>query len=55
MAKQRTEVAGQVAELLRTARSDLNLSVAFLTRIDGTTQHLEVVESAGPARLMTRR
>jgi EAL domain-containing protein (putative c-di-GMP-specific phosphodiesterase class I) len=48
VAKQRTDVEQQVAELLRTARSSLRLSMAFLTRMDGTTQHLEVVESALP-------
>ena len=48
MARQRTETAQQVAELLRTARQSLGLSLAFLTRMDGTTQHLEVVESALP-------
>ena len=44
----RTEVDEQVAELLRTARSSLGLPVAFLSRLDGTTQTLEVVESALP-------
>ncbi len=37
-----------MAELLRTARSSLGLSLAFLSRMDGTTQTLEVVESAVP-------
>ncbi len=45
---QRTDVEHQVAELLRTAKEGLNLSVAFLSRMDGTTQHLEVVESSVP-------
>ncbi len=48
MRKQRSGVEEQVAGLLRTARSSLRLSVAFLSRLDGTTQHLEVVESAIP-------
>jgi len=48
MAKQRSEAEQQVAELLRTAKNSLHLSVAFLTRMDGTTQHLEVVDSAVP-------
>lgn len=38
----------QVADLLRTAKRSLRLSVAFLSRLDGTTQHLEVVESSVP-------
>ena len=37
-----------MAELLRTARKSLGMSVAFLSRMDGTTQHLEVVESSVP-------
>ncbi len=45
----RTDIDGQVAELLRTARSSLGLPLAFLSRLDGTTQTLEVVESAAPA------
>ena len=46
--KQRSETEQQVAELLRTARESLGLSLAFMTRMDGTTQHLEVVESPLP-------
>ena len=46
--KQRTDVEEQIADLLRTAKRSLHLSVAFLTRMDGTTQHLEVVESSIP-------
>ncbi len=46
--KQRSETAQQVAELLRTAREALGLSLAFMTRMDGTTQHLEVVDSPLP-------
>jgi EAL domain-containing protein (putative c-di-GMP-specific phosphodiesterase class I) len=38
----------QVAELLRVAKRSLGLSLTFLTRMDGTTQHLEVVESSIP-------
>lgn len=48
MRKKRTDAEQQVAELLRTAKSALGLSVAFLTRMDGTTQTLEVVESSIP-------
>ncbi|MEV1286094.1 EAL domain-containing protein [Micromonospora sp. NPDC049679] len=48
MAKRRSDVEEQVADLLRTAKSSLGLSLAFLTRMDGTTQHLEVVESSIP-------
>jgi EAL domain-containing protein (putative c-di-GMP-specific phosphodiesterase class I) len=46
--KRRTEAAQQIADLLVTAKSSLGLSVAFLSRLDGTTQHLEVVESSVP-------
>lgn len=48
MARQRSEAEQQVADLLRTAKDSLQISVAFLTRMDGTTQHLEVVESSVP-------
>ena len=48
MGKDRTDAEQQIADLLRTAKKSLRLSVAFLTRMDGTTQHLEVVESAVP-------
>ena len=48
MGKQRTDADEQIADLLRTAKKSLRLSVAFLTRMDGTTQHLEVVESSIP-------
>ena len=48
MGKKRTDAEQQVAELLRTAKESLGLSVAFLTRMDGTTQTLEVVESSIP-------
>ena len=48
MGKQRTDVEQQVAGLLKTAKESLRLSVAFLSRLDGTQQHLEVVESSVP-------
>ena len=46
--RKRSEAEQQVAELLRTARESLGLSLAFMTRMDGTTQHLEVVDSSIP-------
>ncbi|MDQ1662599.1 MAG: hypothetical protein QOJ68_2579, partial [Blastococcus sp.] len=48
MGKDRSEAEQQIAELLLTAKKSLRLSVAFLSRLDGTTQHLEVVESSVP-------
>jgi EAL domain-containing protein (putative c-di-GMP-specific phosphodiesterase class I) len=48
MAKSRTDVQQQVADLLLIAKRSLGLSVSFLSRLDGTTQHLEVVESSVP-------
>src|SRR6476469_10359364 len=48
MGRKRTAAEEQIAELLQTARSSLRLSVAFLSRLDGTTQHLEVVETSLP-------
>jgi EAL domain-containing protein (putative c-di-GMP-specific phosphodiesterase class I) len=48
VARKRTEAEQQVAELLRTARESLQLSTAFLTRLDGRVQHLEVVETSVP-------
>lgn len=48
MGTKRTDAEQQIAELLRTAKKSLRLSVAFLSRLDGTTQHLEVVESSVP-------
>jgi EAL domain-containing protein (putative c-di-GMP-specific phosphodiesterase class I) len=48
MGKKRSSAEQQIAELLATARSSLRMSVAFLSRLDGTTQHLEVVDSAVP-------
>ena len=44
----RSESAQQVAELLRTAKDSLGLSLTFLSRLDGQTQHLEIVESSLP-------
>lgn len=44
----RTEAEEQVGQLLRTAKDALGLSLTFLSRLDGTTQHLEVVESSVP-------
>ena len=48
MGTQRSQAEQQIADLLRTAKTSLRLSVAFLSRLDGTTQHLEVVESSVP-------
>jgi len=45
---QRSDTDLKVAELLRTAKSSLGLSLTFLTRLDGEVQHLEVVESSIP-------
>jgi EAL domain-containing protein (putative c-di-GMP-specific phosphodiesterase class I) len=44
----RSPAEQQVADLLNTARKSLRLSVAFLSRLDGTTQHLEVVDTSVP-------
>ena len=46
MAANRSDAQQQVAALLVRARESLCLSVAFISRLDGTTQHLEVVESS---------
>jgi EAL domain-containing protein (putative c-di-GMP-specific phosphodiesterase class I) len=48
VAKHRTDAEQKVADLLVIAKESLHLSVAFLSRLDGTTQHLEVVESSVP-------
>ena len=48
MAKRRTDAEQQIADLLHTARKSLHMPVAFLTRMDGTTQHLEVVDTRVP-------
>lgn len=44
----RSDADLQVADLLRTAKRSLGLSLTFLSRLDGRTQHLEVVESSIP-------
>ncbi|HEY0869351.1 MAG TPA: EAL domain-containing protein [Acidothermaceae bacterium] len=48
MRKTRSDVEQQVADLLLIAKKSLGLSVSFLSRLDGVTQHLEVVESSVP-------
>ncbi|MFI7600267.1 EAL domain-containing protein [Actinoplanes sp. NPDC049681] len=48
MPEQHKEATQQLTDLLQTARKSLGLGVAFLTRLDGTTQHLEAVESTIP-------
>lgn len=48
MTRIRSDAEQKVGELLRTAKSSLGLSLTFMTRMDGTTQHLEVVESSIP-------
>jgi EAL domain-containing protein (putative c-di-GMP-specific phosphodiesterase class I) len=48
MARERSDAEQQIADLLHTARKSLRLSVAFLSRLDGTTQHLEVVDTSVP-------
>jgi hypothetical protein len=45
VARKRSDAEQQIADLLKTARKSLRLSVAFLSRLDGTTQHLEVANS----------
>ena len=44
----RSDTDLKVAELLRTAKDSLGLSLTFLSRLDGQVQHLEVVESSIP-------
>jgi EAL domain-containing protein (putative c-di-GMP-specific phosphodiesterase class I) len=44
----RSDTDQKVAELLRTAKKSLGLSLTFLTRLDGEVQHLEIVESSIP-------
>ncbi|GAB1688776.1 EAL domain-containing protein [Krasilnikovia sp. M28-CT-15] len=46
--RERTAETRQVGELLRTARQALGLSIAFLSRMDGTHQHIEILDSATP-------
>jgi EAL domain-containing protein (putative c-di-GMP-specific phosphodiesterase class I) len=48
MRTKRSAADQQIADLLVTAKKALHLSVAFLSRMDGTTQHLEVVETSVP-------
>lgn len=48
MGRRRSEAEQQVAALLREAKKALGMSVAFLSRMDGTTQTLEIVESSIP-------
>jgi EAL domain-containing protein (putative c-di-GMP-specific phosphodiesterase class I) len=48
MRRRRSAADQQIADLLVTAKKSLDLSVAFLSRLDGTTQHLEVVETSVP-------
>jgi EAL domain-containing protein (putative c-di-GMP-specific phosphodiesterase class I) len=48
MRRKRSAADQQIADLLVTAKKSLDLSVAFLSRLDGTTQHLEVVETSVP-------
>src|ERR687893_2935286 len=48
MGRKRSDAEQQIADLLSTARKSLRLSVAFLSRLDGTTQHLEVVDTSVP-------
>ena len=48
MHQERSEAEQQIARLLQTARRKLDLSVAFLSRIDGTTRTMQVVESDLP-------
>ena len=48
MHRERSVAEDQVAALLRTARRKLDLSVAFLSRIDETTRTMQVVDSALP-------
>ena len=54
MATSRSGPDAQIADLLSTAKRSLRLSVAFLSRLDDTEQHLEVVEASGPASLFFR-
>jgi EAL domain-containing protein (putative c-di-GMP-specific phosphodiesterase class I) len=46
--RKRSAADQKIADLLVTAKKSLDLSVAFLSRLDGTTQHLEVVETSVP-------
>ncbi len=46
--RERSDTDLKIAELLRTAKESLGLSLAFLSRLDEEVQYLEVVESAFP-------
>jgi len=46
--RERSDSELKIAELLRIAKTSLGLSMTFLSRLDGETQHLEVVESSIP-------
>ena len=48
MGHNRSPAEQQVGDLLRTAKESLGLGLTFLSRLDGETQHLEVVESSVP-------
>ena len=48
MGHHRSAAEQQVGDLLRTAKESLGLGLTFLSRLDGETQHLEVVESSVP-------
>jgi EAL domain-containing protein (putative c-di-GMP-specific phosphodiesterase class I) len=48
VARARSDEEQKVAELLRTAKDALGLSLTFMSRMDGRVQHLEVVESSIP-------
>lgn len=48
MGRSRGEADAQIAALLNKARKSLGLSMAFLTRMEGDTQTLEVVDSSIP-------
>jgi EAL domain-containing protein (putative c-di-GMP-specific phosphodiesterase class I) len=54
MGSQRSAAQQQISELLRTAKTSLQLNVAFLSRLDGTTQHIEVVEASAWQSLLFR-
>jgi EAL domain-containing protein (putative c-di-GMP-specific phosphodiesterase class I) len=44
--RERSEAEDQVAQLLATARRKLNLSVAFLSRVDETTRTMQVIDTS---------
>ncbi len=46
--RHRFETDQQISDLLNTARDSLKVSIAFLSRLDGQRQHLEVVETRLP-------